>query len=756
MSDRSSVASRILGACATPLGLGDSLENVNTFTLDDGALCYVTSSHVHFELHRDSTAVPNGTTIIAPIAGPGRWVEATGGTGVQGAQGFQGSQGATGVGSQGAQGSQGSQGNQGSALALPSVTAADNGDNLQVVAGVWAKGLNASQVVQSIANRNALAGILSEGMLVYVKDTESIYQLAADGTTWNFYDANPALAGQATWWVDPSGNDNNDGKTSGTALLTPFELSSRLCPRGKVCNLTTSVTVNINTVTLGVVAYNQLSLNITGDNTGAFATRVLTIVHGIASSSPITLSGVVTPVGSSATRGQLTTLSGTFVAGERIRFTSGAAIGAVCYSAGLNANAQNTFNYPLSIPTIAGASAAEGGPNLIPVPGDTCVVDTILVSYTQLNITCNGSARVIVFDCKATRVAVSGSNCSSIFAGTGGPVFLSGCVQTSANGRWENTSNGAFLLACRTLPTSKTSVIGNGWCLVQHIVQGTLGLSGSSTSYGLWIDGGRVALGFENDFNHPGQGAPSILRVAAAFTNGATCGGIEAENGTGGTSIYLNAAIVVSAHSEFFVDDFNTYIWGASASFGFGFNVEGNAYITQGNVSTGVFLAIYKLPSLVNFVVANLFFSYSDNPIVLPNANAGVIAKSYNIANNVSQTDNGFYLTVQSGNQGPTTFTSLVKAGLYQVSGYVATTTVDAAATGNPTLNIIFTDDSGVPRTVPVAVDPSLTALGGGGGLVMIENSSGGAISWSVTGITNAATSKYSARLRIAQISSGA
>jgi hypothetical protein len=122
MSDRSSVPSRILGACQTRLGLGDSLENITTFTLDDGCLCYVTEAHLHFELHKDSTATPNGTTVIAPIAGPGRWVVATGGAGSQGAQGFQG---ATGSGSTGAQGSQGSQGAQGSSVVSPVVIASD-------------------------------------------------------------------------------------------------------------------------------------------------------------------------------------------------------------------------------------------------------------------------------------------------------------------------------------------------------------------------------------------------------------------------------------------------------------------------------------------------------------------------------------------------------------------------------------------------------------------------------------------------------
>lgn len=109
MSVQSSVQSRILGSRQTALGSGDSLENIATETLDDGALCYVVASHLRFELHKDSTASPNGTTIIAPIAGPGRWI--AGGGGAQGAQGSQGGTG--GAGAQGAQGGAGAQGAQG-------------------------------------------------------------------------------------------------------------------------------------------------------------------------------------------------------------------------------------------------------------------------------------------------------------------------------------------------------------------------------------------------------------------------------------------------------------------------------------------------------------------------------------------------------------------------------------------------------------------------------------------------------------------
>lgn len=111
MSDRSSIASRNIGACDTLLGGGNSIENVNTTLLDDGCFSYVTSEHKHYELHRDSTASPSPPNVIAPAAGgPGRWVPAAGGA--QGAQGSQGSQGGAG-GAQGAQGFQGAQGSQG-------------------------------------------------------------------------------------------------------------------------------------------------------------------------------------------------------------------------------------------------------------------------------------------------------------------------------------------------------------------------------------------------------------------------------------------------------------------------------------------------------------------------------------------------------------------------------------------------------------------------------------------------------------------
>lgn len=74
MTDRSSVALRVMGSRDTLLGPENSLEAINTFTLDDGALCYVAAVRERFGLQKTSTASPDGTTIIQPAAGPGRWI----------------------------------------------------------------------------------------------------------------------------------------------------------------------------------------------------------------------------------------------------------------------------------------------------------------------------------------------------------------------------------------------------------------------------------------------------------------------------------------------------------------------------------------------------------------------------------------------------------------------------------------------------------------------------------------------------------
>lgn len=611
--------------------------------------------------------------------------------------------------------------------------------------------------VTTIAARNALTA-LKEGMLVYVQSLQVYYELQPDLVTWAIFDANPKLSTQTVWYVDQGGNDNNDGKTPGTAIATLAELNSRLCPRGKPCYLTNDVTVNLNTVSLTAFTYTELQLNLATNQPliGGLAAFTVSVVCGITSSAPITLTGAVYPNAATSTRGQLTTAVGTLVDKERIRITSGTAVGAVGYCTGLNGDAQHAFVSSLSLPTIAGLTVNSGhGSVLQPIAGDTCVVDTIITTINRVSVTCTTFARLFIQDARITGFYAKGDN-RSLFAGSGGLIILSGCVQISPAGTWQNNAQGVFLLACRTLVTSKTALVGVGWCIVEHAIQGGLYIDGEVVSYGLTIDGGQLRIGNNNDPNHPGQASPSSLIAFTSQTNSNAGGAIEVENGTGGVSIFNNSAILVATFSQLLVTDFNSYLWGASASYGYAITIMANAYVLQGNVSAGVIAAIYKIPSLVNLCIANLFFTYSDNPISIPNQNCGLIAGSYNVANNYNQTDGNVYLTAQSGNKAGTAFGGLVQAGLYEVTAYIATTIVDAAATGAPTVNIIFIDDSGTTQTKAIATSPSLTALGGAGGTQIIENVAGNGIQWSITGITSAGNSKYSVRIRISQISLGA
>lgn len=52
---------------------GDALENLISNELPDGALCFVASVGLVYVFRRGSTTAANGTTVVAPIAGPGRW-----------------------------------------------------------------------------------------------------------------------------------------------------------------------------------------------------------------------------------------------------------------------------------------------------------------------------------------------------------------------------------------------------------------------------------------------------------------------------------------------------------------------------------------------------------------------------------------------------------------------------------------------------------------------------------------------------------
>jgi len=89
---------------------GASVAGINTLGLANGALTYCAENQGCYQLDLDSVAVPDGSTVIAPAAGPGRWfLKIAGPIGPQGPQGTTGAQGVQGTtGAQGVQGPQGS------------------------------------------------------------------------------------------------------------------------------------------------------------------------------------------------------------------------------------------------------------------------------------------------------------------------------------------------------------------------------------------------------------------------------------------------------------------------------------------------------------------------------------------------------------------------------------------------------------------------------------------------------------------------
>jgi hypothetical protein len=70
---QSATAYRQVGARATLLGADDSLENIVSSPLPDGAECWVIENASVYRFDKASTEAPNGTRIVAPIAGGGRW-----------------------------------------------------------------------------------------------------------------------------------------------------------------------------------------------------------------------------------------------------------------------------------------------------------------------------------------------------------------------------------------------------------------------------------------------------------------------------------------------------------------------------------------------------------------------------------------------------------------------------------------------------------------------------------------------------------
>jgi hypothetical protein len=657
------VALRITGPCATALGGGDSLHAQNTRLLVDGTIAQVNDVGRQYYLDLDSTAAPSGTLIIQPALGPGRWFQQAG----------------TGGGGE-------------------------------------------IDAVPTIADRDAIPMSLRfDGMLVYVQDLQVTYQLLPDLASWVNEGGSPNLSRQTAWYVHAdTGNDNNDGKTPGTALASMTELANRLCPRGVQLVMTNDVDCYVDCNTSASFIRVYLSVT-TEDPTQNF---FFNIIGGVVSSAPITLSAVVA-ANAPTTRSKITTLSGAFVYQKMIRMTSGSAVGCVTYSTGLNGGPTETFVGEFVVPENDGFHTPH-----LPAPGDTCVIDDLKIRFFQSEFYGSNGAVINVKFFKIQRFMASGS-LNSRSADGGGNVVYGGCEMVSTTGRGGiAVGGGALLIGCRVIPTGKTSLCGSGWLFYGTVVQGILNIAGGDLrAYGLVIDAGHIAVGTTQEGVTDTN--PSSLTINGSYNGN---GGLEVENGPENVSL-LGASLVISGGSTVFI---NGVAWGLAGTYAIGILMQAGAWLYVTKQSTVTALAdILKIPSTINIKMPGHSVSFTSLPFVLYDSNCGAVLGDASVNFGESYVT----LAARAANIAPTNLIATPYPGRYAFEVYLAV--VSPATSGGPTVNVIFTDDSGISRTVAVATQ---SVAGGIGGIAIIETN-GAAIQYSVTGIVTPGPLNYGVKM---------
>ena len=79
--DNSNAGQRVLGARKTVRGQKDSLENLPSHGLHDGASCYVIEEQANYRYVQGSTLEPDGRFVVMPVGNKGRFVRESGLTG---------------------------------------------------------------------------------------------------------------------------------------------------------------------------------------------------------------------------------------------------------------------------------------------------------------------------------------------------------------------------------------------------------------------------------------------------------------------------------------------------------------------------------------------------------------------------------------------------------------------------------------------------------------------------------------------------
>jgi len=597
--------------------------------------------------------------------------------------------------------------------------------------------------VATIADRNLIpANFRTEGMQVYVRATKCIYALLPDLTTFKII-GNVNLGAQAAWFINPDNStglasDNNDGLTALTPLLTWAEYANRCFPSGARLLLKQSVTVTVLAATAQTI--NNMFMNYGQDPANAAGVVIVTVIGALTSSAPITLTGVVAMNAATGVRAQLTTGAGTFVNGEKIRVTSGPAIGACCYSMGLAGGPLSTY---IGLPGVD-----EFTYGTFPSIGNTVVVDTLLLQANRLEVWAGALVRVRISDFKVTRALLYCGDLAS-FTGSGSGITLINCVATSAGGQWQ-AFNGAQFFNCQVAPTSKTSFIGNQVLLVNQNVRGVLGFGqGSFNVYGLWVNAGNVIVGVTDNYNHPGMGANAKVYMSAPVILAQSAGAMEAENGPGAMGA-SQAAFTICPGSLVQSDSFQSEMWGVSGGYPLGFNITALAWLFfSGDPFQDSPLVFMKIAATVGMRICGKDFAYSANPIEYRTLAGGIVVQPQP---NSAMTENYVNRTGLTAALGVTALmgAGAARKGTYRVWGYLAPTVAGAA--GTLTLNAVYTDEAGATITQPIC-SINNTVLSGAGGSIEAECNGATAVSYSVTGFSAGLT--YSVRVAAEYDSNG-
>ncbi len=384
------------GVASTAAERATSLDGFDTTALDSGHFAVVTAGALVGRMYRldvGSAAAADGVTVIAPLTGPGRWLEWPG-PGGGGAATF-------------------------------------------TVDGISTGTTQLSAIP---------TGALETGSVAYVETVEDEFTfdadsaLTADGITivdgngggqWlrREHVGNQRWREQAEWHIDAgTGNDENDG-SAGNPLASWAELRRRLGANPVIPQATE---ILIESDLLEVLSFDGAAVP-----TGLVAVRggvKTTLQSG-------TLSGVTAQDRGTQTPMQLDDAGLDAFVDKRIRFTDGAAAGATCWAfrspgAGL-LDCVQAITYDASAdPLPASGTAVTPGIGDSYVVEDLFQVDAVQLDFQRTDISGAGSAVV-------EEVAVVDANASFMLRGRGNPALF---VRSSCAGSrvTEDTNMSAF------------------------------------------------------------------------------------------------------------------------------------------------------------------------------------------------------------------------------------------------------------------------------------------------------------------------